>query len=358
MNVIIPAAGRSSRYKSKKPKYLLTHPNGLLMIEIVFRSLINRIENCKIYIVILREHDLKYDASTILRQVAASNNASLNIMIIDEMTRGPAETVYNCLKHNEISGPFLIKDSDNVIDFNSAILDFNGCDGFLLGGDIALHNVVDVHQKSFIIADSNGRVTNFVEKRVVSNIVCFGLYGFTNTKFFIQYFDSISSLKYSGELYVSQVVQSALLDDRLFFYREALSLSDWGIWSQWMQERKRLRTFFVDFDGVIVRNTGRYGDPNWDSSFKAIDTNIIVLKKLSDSGSQIVLTTARPQQYREMMEEFFRIHGIIIFSYVFGLNHSERVLLNDYSDSNPFPSATALNIFRNGDLSLFSDALT
>ncbi len=31
--LIIPAAGKSSRYSTDKPKYLLTHPHGRLMIQ-------------------------------------------------------------------------------------------------------------------------------------------------------------------------------------------------------------------------------------------------------------------------------------------------------------------------------------
>jgi hypothetical protein len=357
MRVVIPAAGKSSRYNSEKPKYLLTHPSGLLMIEIVLLSIIKRVTDCQFSIVILHEHDLKFDASEVLRQIALSNNISLDVIILKNITSGPAETIYKCLKQASISGPFLIKDSDNVIDFDAASINLDGCDGILLGGDIAKHNIVDVHQKSFIISDTNGRISNFVEKRVVSNIVCFGLYGFSSAQFFISYFEKVFAMKYSGEIFVSQVVQAALIDDKSFFYREALSLNDWGIWNLWMVERRRLRTFFIDFDGVLVKNTGRYGNPNWDSEFLPIKKNMLMIKKLYESGAQIILTTSRPSHYEKRISSLFQTYGIIIFSYVFGLNHSERVILNDYSDSNPFPSASALNIIRNGDLTTFSDTL-
>ena len=32
---------------------------------------------------------------------------------------------------------------------------------------------------------------------------------------------------------------------------------------------------------------------------------------------------------------------------IMGLNHSERVIVNDFSDSNPYPSCSAINIPRN-----------
>ncbi len=357
MNILIPAAGKSSRYKSLKPKYLLTHPSGLLMIEIVLMSILKRITNCHFYIVILREHDDKFGVSNILNQIAQSHNLTLTVTILENLTSGPAETVYECIKQNDIEGSFLIKDSDNVIDFDSKIIKFEGVDGFLVGGDVSAHDIVDIHQKSFIVADHDNKISNFVEKRIVSNIVCFGLYGFTDTQFYIKYYDLISKKGFNGELFVSHIVQTALLDGRIFSYREALSLSDWGIWGQWMLERKRLRTFFIDFDGVVVFNTGQYGDENWDSNFRPITENVSILKALSDSGAQIILTTSRPEKYQMKIDNFFKNYGIKIFSYVFGLHHSERVLINDYSDSNPFPSASALNLMRDGNLQTFIDVL-
>ena len=39
-----------------------------------------------------------------------------------------------------------------------------------------------------------------------------------------------------------------------------------------------------------------------------------------------------------------RTHNIIM-----GLPHSQRVLVNDFADSNPFPSCVAINIPRNSE---------
>ena len=34
---------------------------------------------------------------------------------------------------------------------------------------------------------------------------------------------------------------------------------------------------------------------------------------------------------------------------VFGMFHAQRVLVNDYARTNPFPSACAINVKRDGD---------
>ena len=44
--LLIPAAGKSSRFPNMKPKWLLTHPSGELMIEKVLKS--SKFEDYKI----------------------------------------------------------------------------------------------------------------------------------------------------------------------------------------------------------------------------------------------------------------------------------------------------------------------
>jgi hypothetical protein len=41
--------------------------------------------------------------------------------------------------------------------------------------------------------------------------------------------------------------------------------------------------------------------------------------------------------------------GFVNYVLVMEANHSRRVLINDYANSNPFPSAVALNLKRDSD---------
>jgi hypothetical protein len=358
MKIIIPAAGLSTRYKSSKPKYLLTHPCGRLMIELVLESLRNNVLNPEIAIIILSDHNKLFNAELVLRQIAKSLDITLEILILDHVTTGPAETIYKYLLTLDVDENFLIKDADNIIEFTrESVNSFEKCDGFLLGGDIAKHAISEIHQKSFIICEPNGHIKSFIEKRVVSNLVCFGLYGFKSSKKYLELYDLLISSKFSGERFVSQIVQLAILNSLHFEYREAIALKDWGVWDQWIQERKKFRTLFIDFDGVIVKSSGKYGVTTWDDEFMPIPDNIKLLKELADNGSQIVITTARPESFRSRFEAFFGENRIKVTAFIFDLFHSERILINDFADSNPYPSATALNLVRNGDLMTFDDVL-
>ena len=57
--LLLPVAGKSARYPGMRPKWLLTMPNGKLMIEQSISKL-----NCnkfdKIYVIALKEHLDKY----------------------------------------------------------------------------------------------------------------------------------------------------------------------------------------------------------------------------------------------------------------------------------------------------------
>ena len=56
--LIVPCAGRSSRFPNTKPKFLLTHPDGKLMIEHAIEGIdINKFD--QIVITIVKEHDEK-----------------------------------------------------------------------------------------------------------------------------------------------------------------------------------------------------------------------------------------------------------------------------------------------------------
>ena len=55
INLILPVAGQSSRYPNMRPKWLITLPDGKLMIEKSVEKFNLKIFN-KVYVVVLKEH--------------------------------------------------------------------------------------------------------------------------------------------------------------------------------------------------------------------------------------------------------------------------------------------------------------
>ncbi len=78
-----------------------------------------------------------------------------------------------------------------------------------------------------------------------------------------------------------------------------------------------------------------------------------IIKKLHNKGSQIVITTSRSSSEKEYIREFLLKFEIKVHEIICDLNHSERVLINDFFDTNKYPTATSINIPRNGDLSIY-----
>ena len=103
MELIIPAAGLSTRFPNMKPKYLLSDDAGVVMIKNAVGKLI---EKYPAHIAILKEHDEKYQASQTLRELFGDK---INIIILDAPTKGPAETVYKIIQLAGITGSFFIK---------------------------------------------------------------------------------------------------------------------------------------------------------------------------------------------------------------------------------------------------------
>ena len=63
--LIIPAAGQSTRYPNLRPKWLLTMPDGQLMIEKCVSDF-NCSDFTKVFIVVLKEHVKRFTNKTLL----------------------------------------------------------------------------------------------------------------------------------------------------------------------------------------------------------------------------------------------------------------------------------------------------
>lgn len=111
-----------------------------------------------------------------------------------------------------------------------------------------------------------------------------------------------------------------------------------------------MKTYFIDFDGVLIKNSGKFGLINWDNNDSLLMDNCLLVKQLCEKGAQIVITTSRPENYRLKVQKLLNTVGIEPYAILMGLNHAPRVLINDFAPSNPFPSAEAINIVRNSYL--------
>ncbi len=344
--LIVPCAGKSSRFPGMKPKYLLTYPDGKLMVEKAIEGIELR-DFDRIIITIVKEHEEMYDARIILEQIFG-NQSKFEIVVLDSFTSSQSETIALTLDKAKVEGEFWVKDSDNYV--KAPIGEANAIVGLNIG--TYDHEINRLGTKSFLIVNEQKNIVDIIEKKITSQYICIGVYGFEDTSVFMDAYMKLSKEKNGmGEIYISHVV-SYLIGRKIcvFKYIEANEYEDWGTVEDWKIVQKKHASYIVNLDGVLVHNRSKYGIMNWDSEFITIDSNVERLKMLSDEGAQIIITSTRDESQRDRICELLKQNGILVHQLILGCNFSPQIVINDFSASNQYPSCSAVSIPRNGNL--------
>ncbi|MFN8313180.1 MAG: hypothetical protein U0289_10240 [Cyclobacteriaceae bacterium] len=341
MNLIIPMAGRSSRFPDVKPKWMLTHPSGNFMVIEAIRGL-NLNDFKSVYFIYLQEHEEQHHFLKGFREELEDLGLSgkSKFVSLNKSTRDQPETVEQGILQGKISGPMLIKDSDNF--FRADVGDQNG----VCFADLNKVGLIKPKNKSYITTDARGNVVNIVEKLVISSSFCVGGYAFSDAALFL---DGLSKLDPSRERYISHVIYQLMLGGKTFQAIETESYSDWGTIEDWDRFKKSYGTLFIDLDGTLVKNSSAHFPPYVGQS-EPILPNIEIVRQLQQSGKfEIIITTSRPEKFRAITEAQLDKLGIRHRGLIMGLQHSKRIIINDYSKSNPYKSCDAINLKRNAD---------
>tara|TARA_B110000967_G_C18863059_1_gene551131 strand:+ start:1027 stop:2085 length:1059 start_codon:yes stop_codon:yes gene_type:complete len=344
MSLIISTITNNFFSKIKKNPAFNTCPNGnLLVYETIINLDLKNIEN--IYIIINRNDVIEYFYEEDLTQIFSFENKNVNIMFIDKKTKNQPETIYNCIKKYNIKGCIFIKD------FNSII---NCCP---IKGNYVYYiksknftKISNVYNKSFINLDNLKKVMNISEKKIISDNICIGLYSFKSTDNFIDNYEKILKIKNIGnDLYISHIIFSSIINDESYYGKEITKYHDVTYYNDWLKFCNRYKTFFIDIDGTLVLNSGEYSKTKWGET-KYIKKNVDWLNNIYNTGTvQIILTTARKSKYKNETIKQLEKYNIPYDNIIYDLYHSKRFLINDYANTNPFPSAISINLLRNND---------
>lgn len=332
MDIIFPCAGQSSRFPETRPKYLLVEYSGKLMIE-------KSAENTqgRKHIVILREHIINYDAENIVRDAFGD---SVNIIVLESPTNGPAETIYLALKRIGNVQDFIVRDCDSFFNFESQ--SGNIVYTSKLSNNLDLN---DVSGLSYVIANNQNVVSNIIEKQVVSDTFCVGGYQFSSAE---EYYEAYSAIKESnGELYISNIIGYMISNGKIFQSKNVTNYINVGVLDAWLKYNYK-PTIFCDIDGVLVKNQAAHGINSYGKKlYEPLETNIKAIRDAKSKGAQIVFVTARPEKYRKVTQKILDENGLNDCILIMGLHHAQRILINDFTTSNPYPSAVAINLKRN-----------
>jgi len=340
--LIVTAAGLSTRFENLKPKWMLTHPNGNWMIVESLKNL-DFSSVSQVYLVFLREHIEKYKCheaiKKCLQEIGIQDKAK--IIILNKKTHNQPHTVYEAIKQANIKGQVIIKEVDNK--FSYSMTDGN----FMCYYDLNNTTCINPSNKSYIKINKDNIITDIVEKRVVSSTFGCGSYSFESAVQYIKYFEKKANQK---TLYLSDIIKVMIQDNFIFKAIEAKNYVDWGTKEDWFKYIRSYKTLFVDIDGVLVKGAGgKYLKPYWGES-KGIPENIDFLSRIHQTGKVlIILTTARPESFKEKTIEQLKRESVPYDKIIFDLLHCNRTIINDYGSSNPYPTCDAVNISRNSN---------
>jgi len=343
MKLIIPVAGSSTRYQGMRPKWMLTLPDGKLMIEECIKGIdFTNIE--EIIIIALEEHikESNFNINYLINRFEKLYLKTTKIVLLNDQTISQPMTIAKYLGEQENDFPFYIKDCDNYfIDKPEA----NDSVAFVSLNEL---NLVAASNKSYIKINHFNEIEQIQEKEIISDTFCVGGYSFKSSKSFLKSFESLDGYN-NNSLYVSHIIQNQILNGTRFTSTRIQNYIDYGTSNEFFLETHKASTLLCDFDGVIVKNSSKFSKNPW--SYIPIKENIKSLKNTlgKSASSQLIITTSRPFEEKENINKFCKENGLNVKQIITGLPHCKRYLINDFSNSNPYPSATAINLPRNSE---------
>ena len=313
--------------------------NRLMVTEAISGLNLDFFDN--IYFICLEQHEDKYSfmKGFVSELDDAGLRAKSNIVLLPEQTESQSETVYTFLSGYDLDGFVFIKDSDgfyrcDVEERNQvAYFDLNDMDD------------INARTKSYVDLDVNNVVTNIVEKKVISSTFSSGGYGFADAKEFCKTFEKLQDM--DGECYISHIIFEMMLSGFTFYGTKTTDFKDWGTLDAWNKYKSQYKCLFVDIDGTLITNSSHHFPP-YVGSGEPIENNIDLLADLHEQGkAKIILTTSRPENLRKITIMELQTKGIPYDELIMGLPHCQRIIINDFARSNPYPSCSAINIPRN-----------
>jgi len=343
-NLLIPMAGKSTRFPNLKPKWMLTHPitNRFMAVESILGLNLDFFD--KIYFICLEEHEKKYKFLTgFLNEINELNlENKTEVIFLKEQTKSQSETIYNFLIENSVNGFIFIKDSDNYYE-----CEINNTNNQIAFFDLNDLDDINARNKSYLEFDLNGLIVNIVEKKVISSTFSVGGYGFSSATNFCKTYLKFIDVK--EECFISNLIFDMILLGQLFYGLKTQNYKDWGTIQSWNRYKSQYKCLFVDIDGTLVTNSSMHFPPYIGSGEPIID-NIEYLNQLYKLGKvKIILTTSRPEKMRDVTIKEMEDKGIMYDQLVMNLPHCKRIIINDFEKSNPYPSCDSVNIPRNSN---------
>lgn len=203
-NVLIPMAGRGSRFADKG--YTLPKPLIKIfdkpMIQHVVESL--DIEGHYVFLV-QKEHRVAHHLDDVLDDIAPG----CSIVEVDGLTEGAASTSLLAKHLVDNNTPLVIANSDQIVSWDSEqflrwLSKFDGVTAVFKASD----------PKWSYVRSELDRVAEIAEKRVISDKANVGIYGWARGSDYVRYAEQMiaKDVRTNGEFYIAPVYNEAIAD--------------------------------------------------------------------------------------------------------------------------------------------------
>ena len=224
MNVLIPMAGRGSRFATQGytfPKPLID-VKGKPMIQVVTENL-----NIKANytFIVQKEHYEKYSLQHLLNLIAPN----CNIVQVDGITEGAACTTLLAKEFIDNDEPLLMANSDQFVEWDSNETLYAFSNGNCDGGIITFPAT---HPKwSYAKLGEDGYVSEVAEKKPISEHATVGIYWWAKGSDYVKYAEQMieKDIRVNNEYYVCPVFNEAIGDGKKVRIKEIDKEGMWGI---------------------------------------------------------------------------------------------------------------------------------
>lgn len=377
LKIITLAAGAGLRLKDYPTDKSLPKPLvnilGKSMIEWSLKSyhpFITKglISKSDLYFVILDEHDKNYFISKQLKVIFGDQ---VNIIRLNKLSSGPAETAYLAAKQINQNCSIIFNDCDHYFDSNALynkILEIKKTENIY-----GIINVADTNSTkpewSYVEQNNHGKIISIKEKDI--NLAKKGAKGvvasyfFSNINFFLNECrlmitenDKVGD-KNKREFYISKVYDRLIKKNKNFLLANTKFAHPLGTPDQistfidqysdsvFYPESK---TFIFDIDGVLFHHDKGFHSEKSSYTYpiKPIPENIDLLKKEYEKGSCIIIMSARVESERDNINKQLNNLEVKFHQLILGVSGGTRILINDNKPNNEnLKTAIAIQSNRN-----------
>jgi molybdopterin-guanine dinucleotide biosynthesis protein A len=328
-NVLIPMGGEGSRFGYKfKPLIKL---DDRTFIEHVLDPFIKKdLQINKYFFIITREQENAYNATELFYKTLSKDFMSkLEILIIENQTEGPYQTIISAILKNDIENVFIC-DCDHKINIDPMIEMISTQDIDII---IPTWKINENEQQNWgkIILE-NDNIVGFYEKEILSiepgqqmrGLI--GCYYFKTTKVFNRKIKHINFSDYFKEKN-SLKMKTCDIKEAYFFGTPEMVKA-------YIETQRRFENIICDVDGVLI-----YHSPN--SNANPEDNYLIkdCANKILEWRSQnkkIILMTARSKSTRNEFIKLLRSKKIVWDELIMGVNPGTRYVINDIKPTHIF----------------------